>query len=160
MIPQQPCSWPCYPSDAAHQIFSQSHWNVYVLLLCHDYVAKSSDSNCIVDLVVDHIPALVTKSLWRLSHPWHTTVTYIARMIGNRRTGKGAGRGRAKKGTLRRNEWSFIRERKRVSFPPREQNGNPKHWDVWRCSQIGQIRIERATLRPCTCISAPFLFTC
>jgi len=58
---------------------------------------------------------------------------------------------------LRRNEWSFIRERERVSFPPREPDGNPRHWDIWRCSQIGKIRIERATLPPCTCISVPIL---
>lgn len=49
---------------------------------------------------------------------------------------------------LRRNEWSFIRERERVSLPPREFDGNPRYWDFWRCSQIGQIRIERATLPP------------
>ena len=56
---------------------------------------------------------------------------------------------------LRRNEWSFIRERGRVSLPPRRPNSNPRHWDVWRCSQIGQVRIERATLTPCTlCLSA------
>jgi len=61
---------------------------------------------------------------------------------------------------LRRNEWSFIRERERVSLPPREPDGNPRLWDVWRCSQIGQIRIERATLPPCTCISVLFLATC
>ena len=52
----------------------------------------------------------------------------------------------------RRKEWSFIRERERVSLPPRELDGNPRRWDLWRCSQIGQIRIERATLPPCTCI--------
>lgn len=51
---------------------------------------------------------------------------------------------------LRRKEWSFVRERERVSLPLREPEGNPRHWDVWRCSQIGQIRIERATLPPCT----------
>ena len=54
----------------------------------------------------------------------------------------------------RRKEWSFIRERERVSLPPREPDGNPRRWDLWRCSQIGQIRIERATLPPCTCIFA------
>ncbi|KAH8993418.1 hypothetical protein EDB92DRAFT_1796308 [Lactarius akahatsu] len=48
---------------------------------------------------------------------------------------------------LRRNVWSFIRQRERVSHPPRRPDGNPRHWDVWRCSQIGQIRIERATSR-------------
>ncbi|KAH9017305.1 hypothetical protein EDB85DRAFT_1874491 [Lactarius pseudohatsudake] len=48
---------------------------------------------------------------------------------------------------LRRNVWSFIRQRERVSQPPRRPDGNPRHWDVWRCSQIGQIRVERATLR-------------
>ena len=56
----------------------------------------------------------------------------------------------------RRKEWSFIHERSRVSFPPREPNGNPRRWDVWRCSQIGRIRIERATLMPCPYISVPF----
>ncbi len=61
---------------------------------------------------------------------------------------------------LRRDEWSFIRKRERVSLPPREPDGNPRLWDVWRCSQIGQIRIEQATLPPCTCISVPFLATC
>jgi hypothetical protein len=50
----------------------------------------------------------------------------------------------------RRKEWSFVRGRERVSLPLREPDGNPRHWDVWRCSQIGQIRIERATLPPCT----------
>ncbi|KAF8267673.1 hypothetical protein EI94DRAFT_1700844 [Lactarius quietus] len=49
---------------------------------------------------------------------------------------------------LRRKEWSFVRERERVFLPIREPDGNPRHWDVWRCSQIGQIRIERATLPP------------
>jgi hypothetical protein len=49
---------------------------------------------------------------------------------------------------LRRKEWSFIRDRDRVSLPPREFDANQRHWDVWRCSQIGQIRIERATLPP------------
>ncbi|KAI9453768.1 hypothetical protein BJY52DRAFT_1123296 [Lactarius psammicola] len=49
---------------------------------------------------------------------------------------------------LRRNEWSFIREREHVSLPPRKLNDNPRHCDVWRCSQIGQIRVERATLTP------------
>ncbi|KAH9170921.1 hypothetical protein EDB89DRAFT_1887555 [Lactarius sanguifluus] len=48
---------------------------------------------------------------------------------------------------LRRNVWSFIRQRERVSQPPRRPDGNPRHWDVWRCSQIGQIRIERAIVR-------------
>ena len=52
----------------------------------------------------------------------------------------------------RRKEWSFIRERERVVLPLREPDGNPRHWDLWRCTQIGQIRIERATLPPCTCI--------
>jgi hypothetical protein len=60
---------------------------------------------------------------------------------------------------LRRKEWSFIRDRDRVSLPPREFDANQRHWDVWRCSQIGQIRIERATLPPCTCISVLFLGT-
>ncbi|KAH8989855.1 hypothetical protein EDB83DRAFT_2304917 [Lactarius deliciosus] len=48
---------------------------------------------------------------------------------------------------LRRNVWSFIRQREGVSQPPRRPDGNPRHWDVWRCSQIGQIRIERAIVR-------------
>jgi hypothetical protein len=61
---------------------------------------------------------------------------------------------------LSRNEWSFIRDRDRISRPPREQDGNPRHWDVWRCPQIGQIRIERANLPPCTCISVPYFSTC
>ena len=51
---------------------------------------------------------------------------------------------------LRRKEWSFNRDPDRVSLPPRESDGNPRHWDVWRCSQIGQVRIERATIPPCT----------
>ncbi|KAI9430001.1 hypothetical protein H4582DRAFT_1825116 [Lactarius indigo] len=48
---------------------------------------------------------------------------------------------------LRRNMWSFIRQRERVSNPSRRPDGSPRYWDIWRCSQIGQIRIERATLR-------------
>ena len=62
---------------------------------------------------------------------------------------------------FRRNEWSFIRNRERVSFPPREPNGNRRYWDVWRCSQIGQIRVERVTLLPpCTYVSVPFVCIC
>lgn len=44
---------------------------------------------------------------------------------------------------LRRNEWSFICNRMAVSFPPSEPNNNQRYWDVWRCSQIGQIRVQR-----------------
>lgn len=61
---------------------------------------------------------------------------------------------------LRRKEWSFSRGHDRVSLPPRESDGIPRHWDVWRCSQIGQIRVERATLPPCTYISVLFLGMC
>lgn len=50
----------------------------------------------------------------------------------------------------RRNEWSFIREREQVVFAPRVPDGTPRTWDVWRCAQIGKIRLERATLPPCT----------
>jgi hypothetical protein len=52
----------------------------------------------------------------------------------------------------RRKEWSFTRKRERAILPSREPDGKPKHWDVWRHGQIGQIRIERATLPHCTCI--------
>ncbi|KAF8269282.1 hypothetical protein EI94DRAFT_1015639 [Lactarius quietus] len=49
--------------------------------------------------------------------------------------------------TSRLNDWSFVRER--VSLPIREPDGSSGYWDdVWRCSQIGQIHIERATLPP------------
>jgi hypothetical protein len=48
----------------------------------------------------------------------------------------------------RRIEWSFIREPDRVAFPPRDPNGSPRAWDVWRCAQIGKIRLERAVLPP------------
>ncbi|KAI9437530.1 hypothetical protein H4582DRAFT_280030 [Lactarius indigo] len=47
---------------------------------------------------------------------------------------------------LRRNEWTFVRDREPVSLPSREPNGGPRVWDIWRCSQIGKIRVERATL--------------
>ncbi|KAH9053221.1 hypothetical protein EDB87DRAFT_1652931 [Lactarius vividus] len=47
---------------------------------------------------------------------------------------------------LRRDEWSFVREHEPVSLPSHEPNGDSRHWDVWRCSQIGKIRVERATL--------------
>jgi hypothetical protein len=57
-------------------------------------------------------------------------------------------------------EWSFIRNRERVSFPPPEPNSNRRYWDVWRCSQIGQIRVERVTLSSCTCVSVPCLYVC
>jgi hypothetical protein len=50
----------------------------------------------------------------------------------------------------RRNEWSFIRERDQIVLPPREPEGSPRAWDVWRCAQIGKIRLERAILPPCT----------
>jgi hypothetical protein len=56
---------------------------------------------------------------------------------------------------VRRNEWSFIRDRDRVVLPPREPDGNPRTWDIWRCAQIGQIRIERAVLPPCMYILRP-----
>ena len=49
----------------------------------------------------------------------------------------------------RRNEWSFIREREQVVLPPRDPEGSPRTWDVWRCAQIGKIRLERAILPPC-----------
>jgi hypothetical protein len=48
----------------------------------------------------------------------------------------------------RRNEWSFIRERDQVVHPPRDPEGSPRMWDVWRCAQIGKIRLERAILPP------------
>ena len=54
----------------------------------------------------------------------------------------------------RRKEWSFTCKREPAILPSREPDGNPKHWDVWRHGQIGQIRIERATLPHCT-----FIFT-
>ena len=59
----------------------------------------------------------------------------------------------------RRNQWSFSLE---LVFLPREheQAGNPSPWVFWHCSQIGQIRIQRTTLPPGTCISVPFLSTC
>lgn len=50
----------------------------------------------------------------------------------------------------RRNEWSFIREPERLVVPPRDPEGSPRTWDIWRCVQIGKIRLERATLPPCT----------
>lgn len=50
----------------------------------------------------------------------------------------------------RRKEWSFIREPEQVVLPPRVPDGTPRTWDVWRCAQIGKIRLERATLPPCT----------
>ena len=50
----------------------------------------------------------------------------------------------------RRNEWSFIREREQLVLAPRVPDGTPRTWDVWRCAQIGKIRLERATLPPCT----------
>ena len=50
----------------------------------------------------------------------------------------------------RRNEWSFIREREQAVLPPRDPEGSPRAWDVWRCAQIGKIRLERAILPPCT----------
>ncbi|KAI0249596.1 hypothetical protein BJV78DRAFT_1155675 [Lactifluus subvellereus] len=49
---------------------------------------------------------------------------------------------------VRRNEWSFIRERDRVVLPARDPDSSPRIWDVWHCAQIGQIRIERAILPP------------
>lgn len=61
---------------------------------------------------------------------------------------------------LHRNEWSFIRNRERVSFPPPELNKSRRYWDVWRCSQIGQIRVERVTLPSCTCVSVPCICIC
>jgi hypothetical protein len=56
----------------------------------------------------------------------------------------------------RRKEWSFIREPEQVVLPARELDGNPRTWDVWRCTQIGKIRLERATLPPCTFFSQNF----
>ena len=62
---------------------------------------------------------------------------------------------------LRRNEWSFIRNPERVSFPSREPNSSRRYWDVWRCSQIGQIRVERVTFPPpCTYVSVPTICIC
>lgn len=49
----------------------------------------------------------------------------------------------------RRNEWSFVREREQAVLPPRGPEGSPRTWDVWRCAQIGKIRLERAILPPC-----------
>ena len=54
-----------------------------------------------------------------------------------------------------RNEWSFVRVSERVLLPPRHHEGSPRMWDVWRCAQIGKIRLERATLPHCT--FSPFL---
>ena len=53
---------------------------------------------------------------------------------------------------VRRNEWSFIREPERIVVPPRGPDRSPRTWDIWRCAQIGQIRIERAVLPPCAYI--------
>ena len=50
----------------------------------------------------------------------------------------------------RRNEWSFIRDREQAVLPPRDPEGSPRTWDVWRCAQIGKIRLKRAILPPCT----------
>jgi hypothetical protein len=50
----------------------------------------------------------------------------------------------------RRNEWSFIRDREQVVLPPRDPEGSPRTWAVWRCAQIGKIRLERVILPPCT----------
>jgi hypothetical protein len=55
----------------------------------------------------------------------------------------------------RRNEWSFIREHDQVVHAPRDPEGTPRTWDVWRCAQIGKIRLERAILPPCTVFSCP-----
>ena len=55
----------------------------------------------------------------------------------------------------RRNEWSFVREREQAVTPPRDPEGSPRTWDVWRCAQIGKIRLERAILPPCTLSLAP-----
>ena len=49
-----------------------------------------------------------------------------------------------------RKEWSFIREREQVVLAPRIPDGTPRMWDVWRCAKVGKIRLERATLPPCT----------
>ncbi len=50
----------------------------------------------------------------------------------------------------RRNEWSFIRGHEQVVIPPpRDPEGSPRTWDIWRCSQVGKIRLERAILPPC-----------
>ena len=49
-----------------------------------------------------------------------------------------------------RKEWSFIREREQVVLAPRVPDGTPRMWDVWRCAKVGKIRLERATLPPCT----------
>lgn len=57
----------------------------------------------------------------------------------------------------RRNEWSFIRERDQIILPPREPEGSPRAWDVWRCAQIGKIRLERAILPPCTFLPLPLV---
>ena len=57
--------------------------------------------------------------------------------------------------TRRRNQWSFSHE---LVFLL--QGGNECPWVVWRCSQIGQIRIQQTILPPCTCTSVPFLSTC
>lgn len=57
----------------------------------------------------------------------------------------------------RRNEWSFIREREQVVHAPRDPEGTPRTWDVWRCAQIGKIRLERAVLPPCTFLSCPLV---
>jgi hypothetical protein len=57
---------------------------------------------------------------------------------------------------VRRIEWSFMRERERVVLPARDPESRPRTWDVWRCAQIGQIRIERAILPPCTYTVMPY----
>ncbi|KAI9457428.1 hypothetical protein F5148DRAFT_1151177 [Russula earlei] len=48
----------------------------------------------------------------------------------------------------RRNEWSFIHEPERVVLPSYNPGSSPRTWDVWRCAQIGKIRLERTTLPP------------
>jgi hypothetical protein len=57
----------------------------------------------------------------------------------------------------RRNEWSFVREREQAVLPPRDPEGSPRTWDVWRCAQIGKIRLERAILPPCTFSPRPLV---
>jgi hypothetical protein len=57
-----------------------------------------------------------------------------------------------------RKEWSFIRDAEQVVLPPRGPDGGPRAWDVWRCAQIGKIRLERATLPHCMFFHSSYCF--
>jgi hypothetical protein len=53
-------------------------------------------------------------------------------------------------------EWSFIREREQVVLAFRDPDVGPRTWDVWRCAQIGKIRLRRVTISSC---KIPFLLS-